>query len=255
MKNRAIETSPKFYARIAGILYLYIMIAGSFAELFVRSKLVVSGDAEATAVNITANEFLFRLGFSGELLHLAFDVVIAMILYALLKPVDRNIALLAAFMRFACDIILAVASLSHFAALKFLTNADYLMSFQPEQLHTLALVAMKLHGDAYAISLVFFSFACLSLGYLIYKSGFLPKIIGALMTIAGVCYLISSFTHFLNPRVSAMLFEPLFIPIFIAELSLTFWLIVKGVDAAKWKEKVENGLSTIPTNVHRHDIS
>jgi len=237
MTNRAVEFSPQVYARTAGILYLYIIVAGIFAEIFVRSRLIVSADAAVTAGNIMANESLFRIGFSGELLHLAFDVAIAMILYALLRPVNRNIALLAAFMRLACDIILATASLSHFAALRLLADADYLTTFQPDQLHTLALLAMKLHGDAYAISLVFFAFACLSLGYLIFRSSYLPRTIGVLLVIAGACYLIDSFAHFLNPAFAATLFPLLFIPIFIAELSLTLWLIVKGVNVAKWEER------------------
>jgi len=185
-----------------------------------------------------ANESMFRLGVSGELLHIAFDVVVAVILYALLKPIDRSIALLAAFMRFACDIVLAVASLSHFAALNLFADAEYLKTFTPDQLHTLALLALNLHGDGYAISLVFFSFACLSLGYLIFRSGFLPRTIGALMAIAGVCYLINSFSHFLSPAFAATLFPGLFVPIFVAELSLALWLTVKGVNVAKWEEKV-----------------
>jgi len=237
MTERTVTISPKGYARICGALYLYIIVAGIFAELFVRSRLVVSADAAATASRIMANESLFRLGFSGELLHLAFDVVVAVILYALLKPVDRTIALLAAFMRFACDIILAVASLSHFAALRLFADADYLGTFQPDQLHTLALLGLKLHGDGYAISLLFFSFACLSLGYLIFRSGFLPRTIGALMAIAGVCYLINSFSHFLAPVFATTLFPGLFVPIFVAELSLALWLIVKGVDVTKWNER------------------
>jgi hypothetical protein len=237
MAQQTIRMSPQHYARLCGVLYLYIIVAGMFAELFVRSRLIVSNDAAVTASNIMANESLFRLGFSGELLHIAFDVVVAVILYALLRPIDRNIALLAAFMRFACDIVLAVASLSHFAALKLFADAGYLKTFTPDQLHTLALVALKLHGDGYAISLVFFSFACLSLGYLIFRSGFLPRIIGALMAVAGVCYLINSFSHFLSPAFATTLFPGLFVPIFVAELSLALWLTVKGVNVAKWEEK------------------
>jgi hypothetical protein len=236
MTERAFRVSPQHYARICGVLYLYIIVAGVFAEL-VRSRLVVPADAAATAGNIMANESLFRIGFSGELLHLAFDVAVATILYALLRPVDRNIALLAAFMRLACDIILAVASLSHFAALRLLADADYLKTFQPDQLQTLALLALRMHGDGYAISLVFFGFACLSLGYLIFKSGYLPRTLGALMAVAGACYLFNSFARFLAPAFGATLFPALFVPIFVAELSLALWLLVKGVDAAKWEER------------------
>jgi hypothetical protein len=237
MTQQTVRMSPQHYARLCGVLYLYIIVAGMFAELFVRSRLIVSTDAAVTARNIIANESLFRIGFSGELLHIAFDVVVAVILYALLRPIDRNIALLAAFMRFACAIVLAVTSLSHFAALKLLADAEYLNTFTPDQLHTLALVVLKLHGDGYAISLVFFSFACLSLGYLIFRSGFLPRTIGTLIAIAGVCYLINSFSRFLSPAFAATLFPGLFVPIFVAELSLALWLTVKGVNVAKWEEK------------------
>jgi hypothetical protein len=237
MTERNIQISPQSYARICGGLYLYIIVAGMFAELFVRSRLVVHADAAATASNIMANERLFRIGFSGELLHVAFDVVVATILYALLRPVDRYAALLAAFMRLAADIILAVASVSHFVTLRLLADADYLNTFQPNQLHTLALLALKLHGDGYAICLLFFGFACLALGYLIFRSSYLPRIIGVLMAIAGACYLLNSFAHFLAPVFAATLFPALFVPIFVAELSLALWLLVKGVDAPKWEER------------------
>jgi len=239
MPQQTGKMSPQLYARSCGILYLYIFVAGSFAELFVRSKLVVSRDAAATAANIMASESLFRFGFSGELLHLACDVAVAMLLYALLRPVDRNIALLAAFMRLACDIILATASLSHFAALHLLGGSEYLKAFQPDQLHSLALLAMKLHGDGYAISLMFFGFACISLGYLIFRSGYLPRTIGVLLAVAGPCYLINSFAHFLFPAMGAALFNAgILLPCFVAELSLTLWLLVKGVNVAKWGERV-----------------
>ena len=237
MTEATFGMSPQRYARTCGALYLYIIVAGIFAELFVRSRLIVSTDAVATARNILAHETLFRIGFSGELLHLSFDVGVAMILYVLFRPVDRSIALLAAFMRLACDIVLAVASLSHFAALRLLADAGYLKTFAPEQLQTLALVALKLHGDAYAISLVFFGFACLSLGYLIVRFRFFPKTIGVLMVVAGICYLIDSFAHFLVPTRAGALFSFLFVPMFVAELSLALWLLVKGVDAAKWEEQ------------------
>jgi len=238
MAQQTARISPQLYARSCGVLYLYIFIAGSFAELGVRSKLIVSGDAAATAANIIASESLFRFGFSGELLHLACDVAVAILLYALLRPVDRYIALLAAFMRLVCDVILATASLSHFAALHLLGGSEYLKTFQPDQLQSLALLAMNLHGDGYAISLVFFGFACLSLAYLIFRSGYLPRTIGSLMAVAGACYLVNSFAHFLHPATGAALFNVgILVPCFVAELSLTLWLLVRGVNVAQWEER------------------
>jgi hypothetical protein len=228
---------PQRYARTCGILYLYIIAAGTFAEVFVRSRLVVPGDAAATARNIRDHETLFRIGFSAELLHLACDVAVAMLLYALLRPVDRNVSLLAAWMRLACIVILAMSSLSHFAALRLVEGARGLDALPAGERDALASLAMRLHGDGYAISLVFFAFACLALGYLIFRSGYLPKAIGVLLGIAGACYLVNSFAHFLAPAFGATLFPALFVPIFVAELSLSLWLIVKGVDVAKWRAR------------------
>jgi hypothetical protein len=235
MTARNLGCPPRSYARICGLLYLYIIAAGTFAELFVRSRLIVAGDAAATAANILGHELLFRIGFTAELLHLTADVGVATILYALFRQVDRNLALLAAFMRLACDIVLAVASLSHFVALRLLKGGDFLASFAPEQLQSLALLALRLHGDGYAISLVFFAFACLALGYLILRSRLLPRAIGALMAIAGACYLVQTLAHFLAPAFGASLFPAIFVPIFAAELSLALWLTVKGVDVAQWE--------------------
>jgi Domain of unknown function (DUF4386) len=236
MKRTESTESPQPYARACGVMYLYIIASGIFAELFVRSQLIRPSDAAATASNILANETLFRIGFSGEILHISFDVAVAVILYFLLRPVNRNIALLAAFMRLACDIILATASISHFAALRLLSNADYLSAFTSDQLQAAALFALRLHNDAYAISLVFFGFACLALGYLIFWSRFLPRWLGALMALAGISYLLNNFALFLDPALGATLFSFLFAPMFIAELALALWLAIKGVNVGKWRE-------------------
>jgi hypothetical protein len=235
MTERTAKVSPQLYARIGGALYLYIIAAGSFGEA-VRSQVVVSADAAATASNITAHESLFRIGHTGELMHLAGDVAVAMIFYVLLRPVDRNLALLAAFFRLASDVILGITELASFAALRLVGEADYLKAIPPDQRHSLALLAMKLHADGYAISLVFFGVGCIPLGYLILKAGYFPRVLGVLMIIAGLAYLINSLAHFLDPAVAAKLFPAILLPAFLAELSLTLWLLVKGVNVAKWDE-------------------
>lgn len=240
MTERSSEVAPQVYARICGGLYLYIIVAGLFAEMFVRSKLVVAGNAAATASNIMANERLFRIGLSGELLHLAADVGVAALLYGLLRPVDRTVAVLATLMRLAAAIILAVASISHFVALRLLAGAAYLNAFPADQRQSLALLALRLHGDGYAICLVFFGFACLALGYLIFRSGYLPRSIGVLMAIAGACYLFNSFVRFLAPTAASVIFQVILLPVFVAELSLAVWLVVKGVDAARWQARASS---------------
>ena len=237
MQTDSDKIRPQLYARVCGFLYLYIFFAGMFAENFVRDRLVVATDASATAANIISNESLFRLGFSGEYLHLACDVAIAALLYALLRPVNTYLSLMAAFFRLTADIILAVAGIAQFAALRLLGQGDYLSSFQPTQLRSLALLAMRLHGDGYAVCLFFFSFACLLGGYLIYKSTFIPRAIGVLLAIAGLGYLTFTLIHFLSPHIAAGLFPGIFVPIFIGEFSLVVWLLLKGVNVPKWEAR------------------
>jgi hypothetical protein len=111
-------------------------------------------------------------------------------------------------------------------------------------LQSLALLALKLQGDSYAIGLVFFGFSCLALGYLIFRSAYLPKAIGVLLAVAGACYLLNSFTRFLYPAAGAALFNAgILLPCFVAELALALWLLVKGVDVAKWQESVSRETS------------
>jgi hypothetical protein len=227
--------APATLARVAGALYLYIFVAGLFAEALVRGRLVVPGDAAATAANILANETLFRVGFTGELLHLVCDVAIASILYVLFRPVDRALAVLAALARVASAVILAVASIGHLAALRLLSDAGYLQALDVAERQALALAALRLQADGYAVCLLFFGVACLSLGWLILKSGLVPKAIGWLLAIAGACYLANSLAGFLAPAFAAALFPAILVPAAVAELALALWLVVKGVDTAKWR--------------------
>jgi hypothetical protein len=225
----------KRLARVAGALYLYIFAAGLFAEAFVRGRLIVPGDAAATASNILANETLFRLGFSLELLHLACDVAIAAILYLLFRPVSRVVSVLAAFMRLASAVILAVASIGHFTALRLLSGSEYLAVLPAGEAQALALLALRLHADGYAISLLFFAFACAALGWLILRSSLIPKLVGALLVLAGACYFVNSFAGFVAPGFAAKLFPAILVPSALAELALALWLLLKGIDETKWR--------------------
>jgi Domain of unknown function (DUF4386) len=236
-RNRTAQASPQIYARIGGVLYLVIILAGGYAELFARSKLIVSGDAAATANNIMASESVWRIAFAGELVMLVCDVVVALILYVLLKPVDKNLALLAAFFRLIHVAIYGVTGLSNLAALLILGGGDYLTAFQPHQQQALALLFIKLHGEGYDIALVFFGFQSLFLGYLIFRSGYLPRVLGILMIVASLCYLTNSFASILDPLFQAILSPGILLPVFVAETSLSLWLTVKGVNIAKWEER------------------
>jgi hypothetical protein len=238
MIERIAEVSPCLKARIAGVLYLLIFIAAPFAEFFVRGRLVVYGDAAATASNILAHEPLYRLGGAVELIVvLACDTAVALLFYELLKPVSGSLSLLAAFFRLMLVAIMAVNSLNYFAPLVLLGGAHFLTAFKTEQLQALALVSHRLYGAGYDISLVFFGFHCLLIGYLILRSAFLPRILGALMAIAGLCYLTNSFASLLAPAVADALWPYLIVPAAVAELSLTLWLLAMGVNEQRWKEQ------------------
>jgi Domain of unknown function (DUF4386) len=235
MQAHAAEVSPRVLARIGGALYLIIIVAGIFGEAFVRDRLIVSADATATADNIRSFEMLWRLGIAGNLFHLACAVVLTWILYVLLRPVSRDLALLAAFFELASIVLEAASKLHLVEALFPLRNAEYLQVFAPEQLHALTYLATRSHAYGFGVSLIFFGCACVVLGYLIYKSGFLPGLLGVLMQIAGLCYVTNSFALLLAPALADRLFPAILIPSFIGEASLCLWLIVKGVDVGKWR--------------------
>jgi uncharacterized protein DUF4386 len=230
-KERITETSPQVYARIGGVLYLIIIVIGFSSEFFGREKLVASGDA-ATASNIVASESLWRISIAGDLILLVCAVALTMILYVLLRPVNKNLALLAVFF----NIVEAASKLGLFAALFLSGNADYLKAFQPHQLHALVKISLKLHDYGFGIDLVFFGFACLVYGYLLFRSGYFPRTLGVLMAIAGLSYLTNSFTLILAPAYSGRIF-PILVLALVGELSLCLWLMVRGVNVPKWNEK------------------
>jgi uncharacterized protein DUF4386 len=240
MADHTVETSPQIYARIGGILYLYIIVAGTLGQLFVRDKLIVSGDAEATANNIIASQLLWRTSIAAELIMLVCSVPPALIFYLLFRPVSKNLAMLAVFFNLVELAIDAANKLNLFAALFLLGGAGYLKALEPRQLRALAYLPLKLHDYGFAISLVFFAFVCLILGYLLFRSGYFPKTLGVLMTVAGLSYLTNSFTLLLAPTYSAMVL-PILVLAFIGEMSFCLWLIVKGVNVSKWKHQASAG--------------
>jgi hypothetical protein len=236
MMERSAETSPQVYARIGGVLYLIIIVIGFSSGFFVRDKLVVSGDVTATANNIAASQSLWRITIAGDLIVLVCSVALTMILYVLLSPVNKNLALLALLLNIVEFPIEAVSKLCLFSALFFSGSADYLKAFEPDQLHALVKISLKLHDYGFGIDLVFFGFACLVYGYLLFRSGYFPKALGVLMVIAGLSYLTNSLTLILAPAYAGTIL-PVLILALIGELSLCLWLLVKGVDEKRWEEQ------------------
>jgi len=236
MEDHELQTSPQVYARIGGVLYLIIIVIGFCGEFFVREKLVVSGDVTATANNIMASESLWRITIAGGLILLVCSIALTLILYVLLRPVNKTLALLAVFFNIVEFPIEAVSKLWLFAALFLSGNADYLKAFEPHQLHALMQISLKLHDYGFGIDLVFFGFACLVYGYLLFRSGYFPRALGVLMAIAGLSYLTNSFTLILAPAYAGTI-SPILVLALIGELSLCLWLMVKGVDEQRWKEQ------------------
>ena len=229
--------SPKLYARIGGVLYLYIIVAGIFVELFVRGKLIVSGDAAATASNIMANETRWRVAFSAEVLWLACAVALTMIFYVLMRVVNRNIALMGAFFALMSIAIEGMSTLLHFAPLLILGGGSYLNVFNAQQLQALALLSVSLFERAFGISLVFFGFEELCRGYLMFRSGFFPRFLGVLVIISGLSYLTNSFTLFLSPSLAELIFPVFVVSAGVPEMILALWLTVVGLNVERWKEQ------------------
>lgn len=238
MSQGSVEASPQRYARIGGLLYLIIIVIGLWGEAFVREKLIVSGDAVRTAANIAAHESLWRAHIAGEMVLLLCAVGLLMIEFVLLWPVSRELTLLAAFFDIMSICIEAVVAMYLLQTLFPLGNDAYLKVFTPEQLAALARMDVRSHGYGFGVSLIFFGCACIVTGYLIYRSGYLPKVIGALMAIAGVCYLINSFALILSPEVADQLYPAILVPSFIGELSFCLWLLIRGVNIPRWRQRL-----------------
>ncbi|MFL6520391.1 MAG: DUF4386 domain-containing protein [Chthoniobacterales bacterium] len=236
MTTRSVESSPQLYARLGGLLYLILIILGFFGQ-YVLGKVIVSDNAAATAVNISSMESLWRLGIAAEIVALICVTCLAAIYFLLLRPVSRELNLLATFLRFVGIAVEAVVTLDLVGALLPLGKTASLKAFTQEQLYALTNLALKSHGQGYALALLFFGACFLIHGHLIFKSGFLPKTLGVLIQIAGTCYLTNSFAVYLAPAFADQIFPAILLPAFFGEASLCLWLLLKGVNVERWNEQ------------------
>jgi hypothetical protein len=225
--------SDKNLARIAGFCYLVVIATGLFSEVFVRQALRVSNDALATAHNIQTNEMLFRWGFVADLINFVIGIPTILIIYHFFKKSYKILLQIAFALVIIQTAIIAVNLLNQISPLLILGNDPYLNTFQKDQLATLSLLFLNIQSQGYAVGLVFFGFYCIIIGYVIFKTNAMPKIIGVLYATAGICYLINSFTMFLSKGFANPLFIYLAIPILIGELSLCLRLLIKGIDTSK----------------------
>jgi len=232
MVKQPVDVSPRFQARMAGVIALITTTSG-FA-VFVRGKLFNLGDAAATAQNILAHESLFRLAIVGDLIALLY-IAYTLLLYNIFKPVNRSISLLAAFFSLVGCAMAAILCLLEVAPLAILTGAPSPGAFSAEQVQMLALTFLKLHSEGYTISMVLFGSYNLLVGYLIFRSALLPRILGLLLGLSGACYLFNSFAYFLSPAFAASLLPYILIP-GASELLVALWLVVFGVNVQRWRE-------------------
>ena len=228
------QTSSRIqaYVRIAGILFLLTIIAGGFGEFYVPTRLIVSGDAAATARNITSSASLYRLSFASYLVEAVCDIALAWIFYVLLRPVRRDLALLSAFFGLVSTATFAGAELFYFAPSFILGSAVYLKTFSPDQVNSLAMLSLKFYAVGGGVFMVFYGIACILRGYLMFQSGYFPKALGALLGLAGLGFVVRNFVLVLAPAYAS---DFLLLPMFLAGVTLTAWLLIKGIDVSRWE--------------------
>jgi len=205
-------------------------IFAPFTLLYLPSLFIVRGDAAATAANIIASESLFRLGIVGNLFTFIANIFLALALYQLLKVVNKNMASLMVMLFLVGVPIAMLNEVPQLAVLRLLSGADYLKAYLPDQLQALAYLLLGLHDQGLLIAHIFFGLWLLPMGYLVFKSGFIPKFVGVLLVVAGVGYVIQSFAAFLGYNMNIIVFTGL------GELVFLLWLLIKGVNVEQWKK-------------------
>jgi len=230
--KRMAALSPRTKARMAGGFQFLEGLTSAGGQVVILGSLVVAGSAATTATNILAHQQLFWLGFASSLLGVAFHLAWALLLYDLLKPVNRSISLLALCIILVGCAMQALSSLLYLAPLLVLQGGSTLSAFTPHQLQDLSLVFLNLNARAYDIYLVFFGLWCILIGALIFRSTFLPRILGVLLVIDGVGWML-----YLLPPLAQQLFPLIAVAAGLAEFSLLLWLLVVGVNAERWKEQ------------------
>jgi hypothetical protein len=224
--------SPRHKARIAGVFYLIVIVAGVIAQGFIAERLVNSSDAAATAANIRAHGALFRFGFTLYMIEMVSQIVVIILLYQLLKPVSKSVAQVSAVIGVAGCGIKAMSRLFYVAPGLVLGGAHYLNAFSVEQLNSVALLFFKVNDLGAAIAVVFFGFETLIEGYLIIRSTFLPRALGWLAVVGGIGWL-----AFLWPPLGYRLFPYIAGFGLLGALATIGWLMIFGVNEERWMEQ------------------
>lgn len=237
MTDRRPTPPPIAVARLGGAMYLIIIVLGLFAEVLVRQRLIMANDAMATAANIRAHEFLWRCGVASELVSLMCVTVLMLTWIAVLRPVHRDLTYLALFFGLTAHAVGAMGGLQAMATLLPLSGAPWLQAYTPEQLAALAQLMLREQNHAFAVSLLLSGCFFVIAGPLIFRSGYLPKAIGVLYTIAGVGYIVNTFALVLAPTVADRVFMIVAPIILLGESSLSLYLLIVGVQLQGWDRR------------------
>ena len=234
MNNRTTSFWPQRAARLSGLLYLVVIVGGGFAELGVRERFLVAGDAVATANNVLANESLFRWGFAADLVAVLCVVPLIYLLYELLKDANRHVARTAVFFSLVGIAVQSAALLGHFAPLVLLKRGAAL-GVPIDLLRAQTYMALQLQGIGYAVALTFFGGTMLFRGYLIVRSALVPRSIGVALMVEGVAYWANSLFDFVAPGFAGAALQILMVTA-LAEVALCLWLLAVGVNVERWQE-------------------
>ena len=233
------KCSPLLLARIGGSLYLLIILGGLFAPFAVApSGMMLAEPTLQNVGRIQASGPLYALGGAAQLVVYACDIGVALVFYELLKPVSKKIALLAAFFRLTFAAIASANITNHFALLVILSGSHSLDAFSPGQLQTIALTFLTMRTLGFDIALFFFGFHCVIVGYLLYRSTYLPRILGMALAVGGLGYVANIFARVIPLSVEVHLFPYLMLPAGIAEIVLTLWLMIRGLNVVRWRERI-----------------
>jgi hypothetical protein len=231
MTPHTIEPAQQTAARLAGFLYLLTNATAMFA-FYARGQVMVRGDAAQTARNLAASERLFRVAIVTELLTVACVIILVMALYVVLKPINRNVAILAASWRLTENFILAVITLAEFAALALLSNADSLRAFDPKQLQALWYTLFRVYGAGFNIGFVFLGLGSTVFSYLWLKSRYIPRALAAWGIFSSLLLAVVTLAIIVFPSLAALLKLAYMAPMGIYEIGLGLWLLFKGIQTS-----------------------
>jgi hypothetical protein len=240
MRNVIAEMSPRVKARLAGVFFLLTTVLGVIAQVFVSERLVAGNDAALTASNILNNETLFRLGFAIYMLEMVCQITMTALFYELLKPVNKGLSMLSAWISLTGCVVKIFTRVFYIAPLFLLSGEPYLKVFSAEQTQSLALLSLKINEQGAAIALLLFGFATILKGWLVFKSTFLPRFLGVVSIIAGLGWLC-----FLYPPLAYKALPVMLLLGLIGTVLHIFWLLVFGVDEARWKEMARAAAESI----------